>query len=376
MSISFFDTFNPFYDQYSINHLDFTIPDEWDLFLPDNTVDFQCLSVIAPNPTAGATIWTQYGRWITLGIYRDEGRDPEQRPPVAGLSWTRVGRVLTITDPAGHRLRQDDVVNVTNVNVPLTNVSVTVVDSVTFQVPTLLYGDNSGSSATYQPTAIYNFYEQNYVFRLLPSFQLVPYSVVQQIFAATAPTVSLDRQKMLNVTSNTTVSLPTVKNVNVNYDLPIHGTPIYARLPLGIRFGQVYDDQGDPLALSYLDSGQPKPTNEVDSVYKNDPVHLDPDSPDRVYVYDFYGLDVNDPTRSPYFSSSIITRDPTISGNVNNILRRSQNGTTFYKKNLYDLFGNRVIGIQATNALTIRQNVLPLTLDNFNRPTKRPAARN
>ena len=98
----------------------------------------------------------------------------------------------------------------------------------------------------------------------------------------------------------------------------------------------------------------------------------DPTTDSRVYVYDFYGLEINDPLRGPYFSTTLITRDLDKAPPYDNILRDGVNNVPYYSKILYDMFGNRVFGIQTNNATVIRENLLPLSLDRFNRPIKSP----
>lgn len=372
--------FDPFYDLFSISRLDFAIPNHFDVYLPDfvNQVDFQCLSVITPNPSKGAKRWTINGHWITIGIYRDEGRKPAQRPPTTGLSWMRSSTLLTVTDPAGHRLRTGDFVDLYNINVSqLLRRPITVLNSTTFTVPTLLYGPSSGVNGSYQPSDVYNFYEENYVFRLLPSFKLVQVSTIMQIFADSAPSIYPQVRDLYNVTTGTRTKLPTGKNRNINYDLPVANVPIAERSTLDKRFDQQYDEEGKPLKIIYREDGQPIRLTNYDEKTLDDnegfnqvPSNLS--GPDRVVVYDFYGLEINDVNRGPYFTPTLITRDLNKPAPYNNILRAEQNGTPFYDGKLYDVFGNLVIGIQTNNATVVRQNLLPLKLDRFNRPVKSP----
>ena len=115
------DIFNPYYDLFSIPREDFAIPDHFDVYAPDfeNDVDFKCLSVITPSPNKGAKQWTYNGKWMSIGVYRDEGRDPTVKPPTTSLSWTRSGALLTMVDPAGHRLTSTETVDLYNMLDPL-----------------------------------------------------------------------------------------------------------------------------------------------------------------------------------------------------------------------------------------------------------------
>jgi hypothetical protein len=302
---AFNEPFDPYYDQYSISHLDFAVPDHFDIYVPDflNEVDFQCLSVICPSPSKGAKLWTYRGKWLTIGVYRDEGRDTAQRSPSE--------------DP-------------------------------------------------------YNFFEQNYVFRLLPSFTLVPWSLIQELFTASAPDVTPQRQEIYNVTTETSDLLPSEISKSTNYNLPISGKSIGDNLTLGRRFGQVYDESGTPLKIDYIANGQPISSKSYDLPSLSSHVGFNIPVTTQVSVFDFYGGDINDPLRGPYHRTDLITRDTTKHVPLNNILRAEQNGVPYYGKALFDVFGNRVIGIQENNATVIRENLLPLRLDRFNRPVKSP----
>ena len=378
----FNETFHPFYDTFSISRYDFQVPDYFDIYAPDfsNEIDFKCLSVICPNPSLGAKRWTINGHWITIGIYRDEGRKAEQRPPTTALSWTRVGKVLTIVDPAGHRLRPGAFVDVYNVNVgQLIRQPITIIDGNTFTVPTLLYGPTSGVNGAYQPSDIYDFYEENYVFRLLPSFKLIPVATVMQIFQDAKPSVYPQVRDLYNITTASRVKLPTGKNQDVNYDLPVANVPIAERSTLERRFDQQYDEQGNPLKILYREDGQPAVLKNYDekTVNANQGFNQVPANinPSRVVVYDFYGLEVNDINRGPYFRTDMVIRDTSKPAPYDNIRRAEQNGVALYDGKLYDVFGNLVIGIQTNDATVVRQNLLPLKLDRFNRPMKLPIKR-
>lgn len=385
-SPAFNTPFDPAYEIYSISRLDFAIPDHFDVYIPDflNEIDFQCLSVICPNPEKGAKRWTYRGKWLTIGVYRDEGREPAQRPPTVGLGWSRSGTTLTIIDPAGHRLQTGDYVDLYNINVQsLLRKKITVLSPSSFTVTVPLFGDTSGVNGAYQPSDPYNFYEQNYVFRILPSFKLVPYSLIKQLFEDSAPVPEPSVRELYNVTTTSNVLLPRGKSKTVNYDLPTTAKPIVDTLPLARRFGQVYDESGAPLKIDYRGDGQPVPSTAYDEEHLDphkrfnaplvdDPYMEDPNFDAWVHVYDFYGFEINDPNRGPYFRTDLITRDTEKPAPYDNIKRASQNGVPYYDGKLYDRFGNLVIGIQTNNATSIRKNLLPLRLDRFNRPEKLP----
>lgn len=291
-----------YFDAFSITLSSFTIPDHCASYPPDNNHDGACRVIIAPDPSLGAQRWTYRGKWITIGVYRDEGRAPT-----------------------------DDV----------------------------------------------NFYEDYIVFRLLPSFKLIPYSFVQELLKNSAPAQTFTKRSLIEITTGNEVKIPNAVSRHTNYksspNLAVDNTSLLER-----RFNQLYDEDGNPMKLSYDAMGYAIKSALVDSKYKNNPLRnnqtrdglaIDP----RVYVYDYYGRDINDPNRSPYFAADIIIRDEMIASNVNNIkVKTDINGDPLYVGGLFDEFGNVAVGIQENNALVVRQNVMPVTLDQFNRPVKTP----
>jgi hypothetical protein len=374
-SPAFNDPFNTFYDQYSVNEKDIAIPDHFDSFLPDNQEDYKCIMVISPSLLKGASRWTKDGKWITIGIYRDEGRAPAQRPLISNLSWSRTGTVITVTNTLGHMLHVGDLINLYNISQPdLLNISVnTIVDAYNFSVNCQSSGDISGNFASYQENFITNFYETNRVFRLLPSFKLIPYSEIQNIFTSSAPPQQATRRTLYNITSSQDVNVPGVKNSSVNYELPTQSLPKDENINLQRRFSQVYDETGQPLKLTYDALGLPVKINNVDSPFKNDQIFyndpVDPLGDPYIYVYDYYGLEINDILRGPYHSTLNVVRDLTISESINNL---TNNITALYNSMLNDAYANLAIGVQQNNALVVRKQILPIALDIYNRPVKNP----
>lgn len=371
----FNDPFNPYYDQFSIKTNTLVVPNHFDHYVPDNQNDYQCSMVITPSIQKGAIKWTLNGKFITIGIYKDEGRSTSQRPPISGLNWTRSGLFITIIDPAGHKLNVGDSVNVTNVNIPIsTNMIVTsVIDAITFTFSGTILGATSGSNASYQDNFLTNFYETRIVFRLLPSFALVPFNTIQQIFSASAPTTQAASRSIDNITTGLSVKIPNGTSASTNYELPTKVVPKNELLPLNRRFDQVYDEQGSPLKISYSNNGAALLPNNMDSSTKNEQIFNNTNGNSFIIVYDYYGIPINDNTRSPTFSTTNVIRNEAIVANINNLYIHQDNlGNPIYNSTLYDLFGNLVIGVQNNNALIVRKQILPLTLDLFNRPIKRP----
>lgn len=377
-SPAFNEPFNSFYDEYSIRAAVLSLPYYWSIFHPDNSIDFTCLSVITPNTAKSASAWTSRGRWITLGIYRDEGRDPAVPPARSSCTWTRLGTVLTVTDPVPHGLLPGDMVAIYNVNltaIPSAPVKL-VLDQYSFTVTTQAGGSSSGSGATYQQAEV-NFYETHCVFRLLPSFKLVKYSEVLQLFADTAPLQTSSQRSLYNITLAEEQAVPQGKSASVNYEVAQRRIVQTSTSELKRRFDQVYDEQGVPLPVKYDALGFPITPFHVSKATDNEHTALNQptvnQANDRVYVYDFYGIDVND-SRGPYFVTDVITRDTTKLAPKDNIKRKQNNDVDIYSKPLYDIFGNLVLGIQENNALYIRELTLPLALDKFNHPVKLPVS--
>lgn len=370
--------FDPAYDRFSISSAELTLPHYYSVYDPDprNQADFHCLSVICPSPELGATRWTVDGKWITIGIYRDEGRPTAPRPLRIGISWTRVGSTLYLNDPNGHCLEQGDYVDLTSVNVgQLNNRLPTIIDKHNFSVTTWVSGGVSGFGS-YTMTNDYNFSERRYVFRLLPSFKLVPWSVIQAIFKSTEPRSQPDVRSLYNITRDLTVNLPRGKTSDVNYDVLRNDSSI--SLALERRFDQQYDEGGEPLKIKYRNDGLPIELHNYDEIRLNDQIYfnqlpVNPIGPSRVSVYDYYGFEINDITRAPYWRSDLITRNLEAKPPINNISVATNNfGEPLCKTPVFDVFGDLVIGIQENNATVVRRPLLPLKLDVFNRPVKAP----
>lgn len=383
---SFTDPFNSYYDDYSIKVDNINIPYYWDIFMPDNQIDFQCRSIICPNPDKGAIKWTLNKKWITIGIYRDEGRDPSIRD-LRFVSWSRSGKICTIYDPQKHRLNVGDSVTVYNANVQqlVNRPIISVTNEYYFSIDVPSIGLTSGN-LHYQPYSPINFYEEYCVFRLLPSFKLIPYSLVLQLFEESAPKQTLEIRELFNITNDSIQSLPQAKNKNVNFEYKKSVFTQTSVSNLQRRFKQIYDETGKPLPLNYNEHGYLDTKKKVFSknsnerVFYNQPQIIeDPDwdgSRDiRVHAYDCYGIDING-YRGPYLSYNIITRDLLKTGPRNNIAYQKHNNIEIYPldKHIFDAFGNIVIGIQENNTTLVREPTLPLELDEFNLPVKQASS--
>jgi len=373
------DPTNTYYDAYSIPVSGFSIPSQFDTYTPDNQNDYQCRVVLVPNPKKGATAWTMNGKFITIGVYRDQGRASGRNGQLAAQSWSRSGTTLTFITQTPHGLSVGDNCDFYNINVATFNTNVvTVIDNYTFTIRAFNTGSASGgTSAICWPSKIVDYNDDYIVFRLLPSFQLVTYATIESIFAATAPSVTTNTVSMYDITKSSYTQLPNQKSENFNYDLTTSITA-NADSDVVVLYNQQFDANGNPLLLTYQDNGQPTLNTNMNSVTDNAQIfyrdtidNLAANS--RVFVYDFYGLDINDPTRGPYFNPALVYRNPNATSLIGNFAyAQSAAGTPLYSGYLQDEFGNLAIGIQTNNALIVRKQILPVALDSFNKPIKQP----
>jgi len=201
----------------------------------------------------------------------------------------------------------------------------------------------------------------------------VKYSEIQDIFTSSAPPQKSSRRSLYSVTSSQVVPVPGVKTKSINYELPTQSQPKDENTSLKRRFSQVYDEAGQPLKLTYNTLGFPAQIINVDSPFKNDQIFynnpVNPSGDDYIFIYDYYGLSINDISRGPYSSTTNVVRNLAISGSINNL---TNNITTLYNSTLNDAYANLVIGVQQNHALIIRKQILPLELDAYNRPVKSP----
>ena len=355
----FADSFNSYYDLYSIHEADFVMPSHFNSYVPDNQDDYLCVNVICPSVSKGASIWTINEQWITIGIYKDEGRQPAQRQSRNG-TWVGFGSSATITDSNGHKLHSGDSINVYSETI-FGSYIVTVISPTQFLINNTIIGSGSLS---YQDNFLTNFSETHRVFRLLPSFTLIPYSSILDIFSITAPSQITNLKKTLyNITTGNNENIPQQLTNSTNYFVSTSTLPNIEKVGIDRRFGQLFDSLGNPLEIKYLTNGFPTVVNNIDSVHKNSQISRSSSS-----ISDFYGIPINDITRGPYYSISNIVIDPTNISEVGNIINNIN-----YVGSLSDIFGNLMIGFQFTSGIVVRKQILPLSLNMFNQPIKLPS---
>jgi len=392
---------DPYYDQYSIEINDFVMPEHFDIFLTDFGDEVSCKTIVMPSPRKGAINYIKNNKFMIIGIYRDTGREPTLFPIITGKQWATSGNELVIFDTT-NKVRVGDYLYCYNTNVTGQQYLKCVAREpgyFTLKLASLL-GSTSGLSCSYRIDRIKDFAEENIVFRLFPTFKLITYAEFLSIANSTSPNSVFRTSDVLkNITTDTDVRTPVQVDSNTDY------TPVnnfkkvseisYSTFRLGVKVkgnglptfqhNQTFDDVGKPLKLKYDESGKVISPKYYDSKYKNKNIFVDsqqaaenpssdPTKDDRVWCYDFYGIDINDPSRGPYNVDTVISRDTSVSGNVNNIQRLEVNGVPFYptSQHVYDNFGNIAIGINENNSLNVIRQRIPIQLDNFGRPFKLP----
>jgi hypothetical protein len=369
--------FDPGYDVYSMRREHFNVPSVCWLYKPDNNADYACDAVLAPAPELGAQVWTQNGKRILIGVYKDEGRPNGLRRPARVVPWVRNVNKVVLTDSVHHHLSVGAVVDIYNTTTPEARLKVLrVVDEYSFEVRSLASGPTSGLIGGYSAVEPVNFYEQYIVFRYLPSYKLVPWQAVVDLLTSTVPTVGTAPVNLVDI--NTGFSVPTSRTVFNGTNLTSSGSRSGTEL-----WRQQFDENGKPLAWSYDSLGQPILPRTVSSPKRNNPPIDTPPvinevgstsdtANNQLYVKDYYGFELNDVTRGQYYVNDIITYDPT---EPDNIKRKLNGSTVIYDGVLLDEFGNFVESATEQNTVKIRRPIMPLALDQFNVPYKRPLPR-
>ncbi len=318
-----------------------------------------------------------------------------------GKSWAVSGNELIIFD-SSNKARVGDYIYCYNTNVVGQQYLKCIYREKNFFTLKLasLLGSPSGASCSYRIDRIKDFSEENIVFRLFPSFKLITYDDFLRIANETSPNLEYKTRKNIrDITLNDTMKTPTIISSHTNYsdvnNFKKASELINSTFKLNVKIkgniiptfqhNQTFDHKGKPLKLKYDSSGNVISPNYYDSKYKNKNVYTeslllgenpsnDPNINDRVWCYDFYGIDINDPNRGPYNSSNIVYRNTNINNNISNISKFKVNGKPVYSdtQQIYDQFGNIVIGINVNNTLNVVRQRIPIQLDNFGRPLKRP----
>lgn len=299
------------------------------------------------------------------------------------VNWVREGSELIFICDSPHELHAGDGVDVFNVSLPqLTGLTVHQVYTPTrFSVlsNSLNTGAESGVAGAWQPTNAPIFSEQNYVFRLLPSFKLVPYEFIQELFELTQPDPFPRRRELFDITTQQQTKLPFGKTTSTNYDLPFSET--VSEVQLSTRFSQIYDELGSPLPINYRDDGQPVEVNNVDSKFKNtelqfnSPMQASNSTPSvedaPIKAFDYYGAPINEDRSAPYNFTDLISRDEDLDGPIGNLKRRTfNNDRAMFDGRVFNVFSQIALGVQDDGTLVTKTPILPLSLDRFNKPTK------
>lgn len=204
----------------------------------------------------------------------------------------------------------------------------------------------------------------NVVFRLLPTFKVVPLAVIDEILAGCNPEESRELVALTDIRTG---------DVQVNSEVQTYTTSTLYRL-----HRQQMDELSKPLRQVYDAKGRPIPPDLRFSKKENAALYLTtpmtnqwdpiPTANPFLPVYDYYGFPLNE-RRNPLHRTDIITYDP---DSVNGIKRLvlGNGSTPVYDGPLFDVFGDYVVGARANNTLITRKPVQPLRVDHHNTPFK------
>ena len=371
----FSSPFDIAYDQLSIHKDWLTIPSWCNVFDPENNDEFECLAIIQPAPERGSRAWTMNGQRILIGVFRDEGRKTKQQD-LRVAQWARYGTRLIVGTDRPHFMKPGDEVTLWNVNVPTMIAEVAAIHSMTeFEVRTSITGGTSGIEGSYQPVKPVNFYEDFIVFRLIPSMKLITWPMVQAILNAGFDQQIKPPVHLVDVNTGAERLVAAALNNKATNLLPNGGT--FANL----RNRQQLDEEGNPIIGVYNNLGQLVESKFRYSIHRNavkmvNPVMVNEDcscddsTNEKLYVFDYYGFDLNDETRAPYASTQNVYYDYHKPNGLT--VRNDNTGELFYRGIIQDEFGNVVIGARADNSLITRQAILPIQVDQFNVPYKAP----
>lgn len=367
MNPPFNDPFSVAYDELSMHHSELPKHAGCYVYTPDNYDDYQCLAIWQPTPELGAREWIRNGKRILIGLYRDEGR-ATQVQPLTEMTWTRTFDVLTASCSKAHHMLVGDKVTLEGINVldGLT-ATVTAVTALTFQATTSASGSSSGTGF-YSPEKPINFAEEHIIFRLLPLFKPVSIATVLEILDGADPQQSRSIVNLTNIQSG---------DVQATSEITTRSTSVLYR-----RHRQQLDELNRPLTQTYDTRGRVikpdlrfnKHSNaklyvNVPMVNQHDPI---PTQNARLPTYDYYGFDLNDPTRGPFYRTDIVGYS---SQSAVGLSRYENNGTPVYSGVIHDVFGDYVVGARSNNTLITRKPVQPLLIDHHNTPYKRPIGR-
>jgi hypothetical protein len=335
------------------------------------------LALIQPAPELGAKSWTMFGQRILLGVFRDEGRPANVQTP-RQCQWLRTGDKLFIGTDRPHRLAVGDEVKLYAVNLSMIETTVSrIFNDTEFECPIPNIGDLYGIFGSFQPLKPFDFAEENIVFRFLPSFKLVTIEQVNQMFA--------DCQR---VVSSALVYLNSpLTNERIKFAHKLAQAPLPVKNSNGSSQGgelnrQQFNSLGQPLQAFYDARGLPVKRNKLvhskfqtDLLIDNPPLiaeehSFNPTANSRIYAYDFYGFDINDPSRGPYNRSDIIAYSADSPDGLVRLL--DQRGVPIYQGPIYDEFSNFVLGATADNTLYGRAPIMPIEVDQFNQPYAKP----
>ena len=374
---SLVDYHNSQYSKYSAVATEFEIPTHVDFFTPDNKdTGYDCTGIIVPNKFKGAKTNVYRSKIACIGIYHDQGRPSTESELFEFVTWTRYGKKIVLTHTLQkHKYVLNDSIICYNINVQRLECKITkILDEYSYEIESFLVGPSYGTEAAVQLKRFKSFYDENVVFRLLPSFKLITIAEVLEILGTSTTTVPI--KDFYNVSSDQINKVPTIVTKSINYQKRVDQ---FGFSTSKFLYNQIFDDLGNPLRMQFKDNGLPEDVNNVDSKNKNSKIFINQpiqnsdrpfsDRNEIIQVYDFYGYLINDELRGPYYDNDLISRnsDNSILYSLTNTGKRK-----YDRKFLLDEFGNEVIGITDKNTTIVKKQTLPLALDRFNAPVKQP----
>lgn len=368
MSPNFNEPFSTVYDEISCHRDDLPTHHGCYVYTPDNHDDYQCLALWQPAPELGARQWTRNGKRILIGVYRDEGRMPQRRPPTM-MSWTLYGTLLTVTTNEAHRLHVGEGVTLSGATIGFNNdYVVTGVNSPTQFTVENPFPDSAAGPGSYSPLNDIDFFNDYMVFRLLPTFKPVPIAVIRDILAAAEPELSRANVTLTDIQTGVTQVKSEIQTYTSSTQYRRHRQQL-DELKKPLR--QVYDARGRviPPDLRFTKNANAALYFNVPMVNQWDPI---PSANPYLPAYDFYGFPLNDATRGPFNATDIIRYD---SSNAVGLGRRVNGSSPIYTGVIHDVFGDYVVGARPNNTLIVRKPVQPLLVDHHNTPYKRALRR-
>ena len=209
----------------------------------------------------------------------------------------------------------------------------------------------------YRDEGRYGLSETNVVFRLLPSFRVVPVSVILDILENANPELNRHTVALTDIVSGSTKLLSEV-------DLRQRGAGADHR-----QHRQQFDELRKPMRQDYDARGNVIQPKLRFSKHANAALYLAPPLVDQyagqhtsnavLPVYDYYSR--------PLLPTDVFYDPDSVDG--------LGYGDDYDGQFEHDVFGDFIVGARANNTLITRKPVQPIQVDHHNAPLKRPSRR-